>query len=87
MREGADPSVLIAAAKRYRDDPQVIRGFGKHPATWLNAKCWLDEPTPEPDAARPPGMVINRRQQETDEQFARAAQRLAAREARGYDPA
>ena len=65
MREGADASVLIAAAKRYRDDPLVIRGYGKHPATWLNAKCWLDEPTQEPDDYRPPGRGIDRRQQAT----------------------
>ena len=46
MREGADPATLIAAAKRYHDDPQVLRGYGKHPAKWLNAKCWLDEQGP-----------------------------------------
>lgn len=50
-RAGADPEVLIAAAKRYRDDPQVLRGFGKYPAGWLRAKCWLDEPAPEPSPA------------------------------------
>lgn len=43
--DGADPEALIAAAERYRLDPLVIRGWGKHPATWLRAKCWLDEPT------------------------------------------
>lgn len=46
IREGADPDALLAAAKRYCDDPQVIDGYGKHPATWLNKKCWLDEPAP-----------------------------------------
>jgi hypothetical protein len=46
-----DAQTLIAAAKRYRDDPQVIRGYAKHPATWLNQECWLDEPAP---AAQPP---------------------------------
>lgn len=44
----ADPRALIAAARLYRDDPQVRRGFGKHPATWLNAECWLDEPAQLP---------------------------------------
>jgi hypothetical protein len=42
----ADPQTLIAAAKRYCDDPQVRRGYAKHPATWLNQDCWLDEPAP-----------------------------------------
>lgn len=46
-----DPPTLLAAAKRYRDDPQVQRGFGKHPATWLNQECWLDEPTPAENLA------------------------------------
>ena len=48
MDAGADPLVLVAAAKRYHADPNVVRGYGKHPATWLNAKCWLDEETPQP---------------------------------------
>jgi hypothetical protein len=78
LREGADPQVLLETAKRYCDDPQVLDGYGKHPATWLNKKCWLDEPTPGP--CRPPGTVINRRQQATDDLFQRAAQRIAARE-------
>ncbi|GAA0347716.1 helix-turn-helix domain-containing protein [Actinoallomurus spadix] len=47
----ADPRTLIAAARLYRDDPRVRRGYGKHPATWLNAECWLDDPTSEPGLA------------------------------------
>lgn len=40
----AEPSVIIAAAKRYalsrkKEDP----AFTKHPATWLNSDSWLDE--------------------------------------------
>lgn len=45
-KPGVTPEVLLDAAKRYRDEPQVKRGYGKHPATWLNNDCWLDEPTP-----------------------------------------
>jgi hypothetical protein len=45
IRGGVDPQVLLEAAKRYRDEPEVLDGFGKYPATWLNKKCWLDEPT------------------------------------------
>jgi hypothetical protein len=45
----ADPQTLIDAAKRYAEsDPQVLRGFAKYPATWLNQECWLDEPDPQP---------------------------------------
>jgi Helix-turn-helix domain len=54
IRDGADPRVLLEAAKRYRDDPQVLRGWGKHPATWLNKKCWLDEDMPAPQQQDPP---------------------------------
>lgn len=43
---GTDPEVLIAAAQAYHDDPQVKRGYAKHPGRWLRAKCWLDEPAP-----------------------------------------
>ena len=45
-QRGADPHVLIAAAARYHKDPQFLRGYGKHPARWLRAKSWLDEPAP-----------------------------------------
>lgn len=45
------PEVLLAAAKRYADDDQVRRGYGKHPATWLNQECWLDEPARAPGPA------------------------------------
>ncbi len=44
--KGAHPDSLLAGAQRYAaeregQDPQ----FTKHPATWLNGACWLDEPT------------------------------------------
>ncbi|HEY8977711.1 MAG TPA: hypothetical protein VIN75_26085 [Burkholderiaceae bacterium] len=44
---GADPQAVIDAAleyaqKRKGQDPQ----FTKQPATWLNARCWEDEPAP-----------------------------------------
>lgn len=45
----ADPARLIAAAVSYR---QQVQGsdmqFVKHPSTWLNGECWLDEPDPTP---------------------------------------
>lgn len=72
VREGADPQVLIAAAKRYRTDPQVGRGYAKYPATWLNAKCWLDESTgidraqQQRDSERPP---VGRQINYTDEEY------------------
>ena len=48
--DGARLEDLIAGAKSYAahaaagGDPRFV----KHPATWLNAHCWLDEPDPPP---------------------------------------
>ena len=67
VREGADPQVLLEAAKRYCDDPQVHQGFGKHPATWLNKKCWLDEDRPPPTP--PPTANGIRKTNYTDEEY------------------
>jgi hypothetical protein len=35
----ASHAEILAGVKRYKPDPK----FTKHPATWLNADCWLDE--------------------------------------------
>ena len=42
----ADPSVIIAAAAAYRDDPNREEGFTAHAATWLNQERWDDDPLP-----------------------------------------
>jgi len=46
-RKLASLETLIAGARRYAE---AVRGedqkFTKQPATWLNGKCWLDEPAP-----------------------------------------
>lgn len=60
----ADPQVLIAAAKRYSSDSQVLRGYGKYPATWLNKKCWLDEDIPPPQNDAPAGRRVNYAEEE-----------------------
>jgi hypothetical protein len=36
---------------RYRDDPNRVQEFTKHPATWLNGDCWLDDPLPPRERA------------------------------------
>lgn len=54
IRNGeATEGELLAGAMRYaaerdREDPR----FTKHPATWLNGKCWTDEPPPKSGAPR-----------------------------------
>ena len=42
----ADPQAIIAGAQRYRDDPNRESEFTAHPATWLNAGRWEDDPLP-----------------------------------------
>lgn len=44
----ATPQELLAGLARYNPDPK----FTKHPATWLNAECWLDEPEKPGSAIR-----------------------------------
>ena len=37
---------IIAGARSYAEDPARETRYTKHPATWLNADCWLDDNTP-----------------------------------------
>lgn len=37
---------ILDGAQRYRNDPNRVDAFTKHPASWLNADCWSDEPLP-----------------------------------------
>jgi hypothetical protein len=46
IKDGAAPADVIAGAKRYADDPGRKPDYTKHPATWLNKGCWMDEPSP-----------------------------------------
>ena len=39
-----DSSVLIEGARRYTEDPTRVPQYTKHPATWLNAGAWDNEP-------------------------------------------
>lgn len=58
-RKTADLETLVNAAWKYAKqvqgkDPQYI----KHPASWLNGKCWLDESPPDPNAVRYVGFEV-----------------------------
>jgi hypothetical protein len=53
VKKGADPRQVIAGAERYRDDPNRVDEFTKHPSTWLNQGCWDDEPLPARSGGRP----------------------------------
>lgn len=43
--------VIVDGARRYRDDPNRDDRYTAHPATWLRAERWNDEPLP-PRAGR-----------------------------------
>ena len=43
IKARASPQEIIAGAMRYAGDRQVIEGYAKDPATWLNAKGWMDD--------------------------------------------
>lgn len=49
LKAGADPSSIIAGARRFADECAAHgteSKFIKYPASWLRAGCWTDEPTP-----------------------------------------
>ncbi len=41
-----DAQLILKGAAAYRDQPGRVAEFTKHPATWLNGDCWLDDPLP-----------------------------------------
>jgi hypothetical protein len=46
----AEPEILVSKAAAYaKSKADEDRKFIKQPATWLNQKCWLDEPAPKPE--------------------------------------
>jgi hypothetical protein len=49
-----DAARLVAAAERYRDDPNRDPTYTKLPATWLNGECWDDAPLPPRTGAAKP---------------------------------
>lgn len=40
------PQVIVQKMREYRDDPNRVDEYTKHPSTWLNAGCWEDDPLP-----------------------------------------
>lgn len=52
LKRAGSPEPIVKGAITYRDDPGRTDAYTKHPATWLNGDCWLDERAQGP--ARPP---------------------------------
>lgn len=43
----ADPGEIIRGSMRYAAEREGQEArFTKHPATWLRAECWADDPAP-----------------------------------------
>lgn len=54
IKARASPEQIIGGAMRYAGDAQVLRGYAKDPATWINAKGWQDDVEQERPAAAGP---------------------------------
>jgi uncharacterized protein YdaU (DUF1376 family) len=46
--KNADPLTIIEVATRYADAFKADRTYQKYPTSWLNGKCWNDEPSTWP---------------------------------------
>ena len=57
IRARASPDDIIGGAMRYANDRQVVQGYAKDPATWINQKGWNDDIEPDHPRA-PPGASI-----------------------------
>lgn len=68
----AEPHVIIAAAARFRDDPNREDEFTPHPSTWLNQHRWEDDPLPR---RRGKQTAHERRQDNTRDLLAYAAKK------------
>ncbi len=59
-RKKADAETLLAGIRRYASEVAgEDSSFTKHPSTWLNGECWLDEP-PKPKGGAPPATFKSR---------------------------
>ena len=82
IKARASPQQIIAGALRYANDRQVIQGYAKDPATWLNAKGWEDEIERDANHNRPQngrGMAGSATASEIADRGARWAASRAAR--------
>jgi hypothetical protein len=71
--QGVTADVLIAGAKRYAEERAGQDAkYTKHPGTWLNGKCWLDEHESQTVAAEPNHPELT--SMSMQERMARAAQ-------------
>jgi hypothetical protein len=51
-KQVTSPEEIIAGAQRYANDPNRHPSYTAHPATWLNAHRWGDEPLPQRELSK-----------------------------------
>ena len=59
VKDGTPPSEIIAAARRYADDPNRVAAYTASPLTWLNQGRWEDGPLPPRSGAPAPSPFGN----------------------------
>jgi hypothetical protein len=82
IRARASPAQIIAGALRYAGDRQVMAGYAKDPASWLNQKGWEDEVEPDHGTSRQSGSGPSGSRNGMVDAFAAVAARYTARDAR-----
>jgi uncharacterized protein YdaU (DUF1376 family) len=82
VRARASPAQIIAGALRYAGDRQVMAGYAKDPASWLNQKGWEDEVEPDHGTSRQSGSGPSGSRNGMVDAFAAVAARYTARDAR-----
>lgn len=78
-RKKVSAEELLAAAQRYRDDPNREDGFTLHGATWLNQERWQDPPLPPRENGHRPKPPEEMRNYDVDKVWAKIAEEEEAR--------
>lgn len=60
----ADAQTITEGARRYADDPNRHPSYTAHPATWLNAHRWDDEPLPPRELSKEEQLAIEKKKNE-----------------------
>lgn len=72
-RKQTSREIIVAGAERYAlERAGQDHSFTKHPATWLNGQCWLDEPTPPRGHSPPSAPKLTHHQQRHQDALAAA---------------
>lgn len=87
----AAPEIIIEGAQRYATDPNRHPSYTAHPATWLNAHRWNDEPLPPRELSKEEQLAKDRaeaakRREIEEQQTAEFFKQLAEQKAKAAPP-